>query len=841
MDGIQSIILRLLKFVPGGIFKITYIDPNDRGSNLGELQKLYSIASSDICKKACASAEDIQKRLKELEKFVDVICAKLAGVDSIYKYNTQNEIPIEQQIVIINDYPANFERRSVETLEMLIKNSDKCGISFIFAVNKDNATDVPEDVREKFLRIEATDARISAYFNRASYSFIFDDAFRDCGVFLEKFKQIADEGVKVDNRFSNFFNLSEPPVYMDSGKSIQIPFALDNRGRLVSLELGGPLTTHALLTGFTNSGKSATLHMLINSIILNYHPDDVELWLVDYKKGEFAFYLKNPPPHIKFIALENSDEFSFSFLDMVDAEFQSRMDFLRKKGFNNIKDYKAAFGARSLPRVVLIIDEFHRLSQAAQSEPKYKQILENILREYRSCGLSCLFCDQTVTGLKGLSDAGLKQIGLRLAMYQQDQKELRETLSVDSSYYDDNLKSKINNLKQGDVIFKREAEGGDGENEQILDKYKCLFIDVNKREHDIVADYARRYLSPDYRARELIAVDGRGRREFGIDVVEKYEKNHPEITAKGIPLYAGTPTTLDSCFCFTLERKPDANILLVGSDDKLRFSILAHLIYSFKRQPDTLAVVLADENDELLHIYENFLSAICDQVVVGAEAICEVLTDYPDYYERKVKDRNAPRPKCLHVLLGLEYLAGEFARFPEFRVRPAAGSAQMIAEPPARSDSNMQSALDDLQAIRLARKARLSGEAPQSEAFVATEERTAPKPETRQEPEPPEAFQTFNCLPVIEKMINDGYRVDTYTLITYSSAKTVRQTRLFKPEKFKHKIALKMSRDDSLEFLGKADYAASLGEKNDEIQAIYYDGGNRPEKFRPYFDPEIGE
>ena len=38
--------------------------------------------------------------------------------------------------------------------------------------------------------------------------------------------------------------------------------------------------------------------MLITSIILNYHPDDVELWLVDYNKVEFAEYIANPPLHV---------------------------------------------------------------------------------------------------------------------------------------------------------------------------------------------------------------------------------------------------------------------------------------------------------------------------------------------------------------------------------------------------------------------------------------------------------------------------------------------------------------------------------------------------------------
>ena len=92
-------------------------------------------------------------------------------------------------------------------------------------------------------------------------------------------KAIYNEGFKVDNRFANFFSNTEFNGYRESTQALLIPFAVDSRKRLIELELGGALTAHALLSGSTGSGKSTTLHMLITSITLNYHPDDVELWL----------------------------------------------------------------------------------------------------------------------------------------------------------------------------------------------------------------------------------------------------------------------------------------------------------------------------------------------------------------------------------------------------------------------------------------------------------------------------------------------------------------------------------------------------------------------------------
>lgn len=108
--------------------------------------------------------------------------------------------------------------------------------------------------------------------------------------------------------------------------------------------------------------------MLITSITLNYHPDDVELWLVDYNKVEFAEYISNMPPHVKLIGLERGTEFTFSLLEKVNEECQRRMEMFKRVGVSDITEYKRKFGVRSLPRIILIIDEFHQMTHESSEE-----------------------------------------------------------------------------------------------------------------------------------------------------------------------------------------------------------------------------------------------------------------------------------------------------------------------------------------------------------------------------------------------------------------------------------------------------------------------------------------
>ena len=103
--------------------------------------------------------------------------------------------------------------------------------------------------------------------------------------------------------------------------------------------------------------------MIINSVVMNYHPEDVEIWLVDYKKIEFSVYIEDRPPHVKFIGIERNEEFTFSLLDLITEEYERRLDVFRQENVRNIDLYKKKRGMHSMARILLIIDEFHLMSQ----------------------------------------------------------------------------------------------------------------------------------------------------------------------------------------------------------------------------------------------------------------------------------------------------------------------------------------------------------------------------------------------------------------------------------------------------------------------------------------------
>ena len=66
------------------------------------------------------------------------------------------------------------------------------------------------------------------------------------------------------------------------------------------------------------------MHALITNLALNYSPDEIDLYLIDFKKGvEFKVYATHELPHASVVAIESEREFGISVLQRLDAELRA--------------------------------------------------------------------------------------------------------------------------------------------------------------------------------------------------------------------------------------------------------------------------------------------------------------------------------------------------------------------------------------------------------------------------------------------------------------------------------------------------------------------------------------
>ncbi len=128
-----------------------------------------------------------------------------------------------------------------------------------------------------------------------------------------------------------------------------MPIGRSGATKLQYLEIGSGTRQHALIAGKTGSGKSTLFHVIITNLALRCSPEQVEFYLVDFKKGvEFKCYASRRLPHARVVAIESDREFGLSVLQRVDDELRRRGDLFRKVGAQDLAGYKRAGGTEAV-------------------------------------------------------------------------------------------------------------------------------------------------------------------------------------------------------------------------------------------------------------------------------------------------------------------------------------------------------------------------------------------------------------------------------------------------------------------------------------------------------------
>src|SRR5690606_5420426 len=208
-----------------------------------------------------------------------------------------------------------------------------------------------------------------------------------------------------------------PPGDRISDSGLEIPIGVQGAGRVHSLRLGEGVKQHVLVAGKTGSGKSSLLHTLLTAGAASYRPDQLHFYLLDFKKGvEFKAYADAPLPHARVIGIESEREFGRSVLQRLDADLQQRGELFRAAGVQGLAEYRTRTG-KSLPRVMLIVDEFQELfvrDDALAAE--CAMLLDRLVRQGRSFGMHVVLSSQSLAGAHSLPRATLGQMAVRIAL-----------------------------------------------------------------------------------------------------------------------------------------------------------------------------------------------------------------------------------------------------------------------------------------------------------------------------------------------------------------------------------------------------------------------------------------
>ncbi len=904
VQSVRSLLYQMIRMTPPHYLEFHLFDAKSTGSHFLELVELQKIRESDqidLNRKATkgnyrfstvySDNRAVSDGLRKLMQFMTDAAGEMGTFETLEAYNKANGTDggkgiIPYQILVVDNFPTGFNDEDIQRLDRLITNGGTRGIFVILMndrdewqeLNRKNASRESLSVYDKLtgdaqralgiLTLEKTVVTVRV--NNYETAFRLQVMRSERKEYIESVIAVKNKTVETDNYFPDVIDAEMPYGKMDSTKGLHIPFAIDRRGQVMEYCLGEAMNAHGLICGGTGSGKSTLLHMLISSVVMNYSPDDVEIWLTDYKITEFYSYKNNTPPHVRFVGLSKTSDFSYAFIDKITAEMTRRQDAiaeanieLKLAGENtsvtNFVDYRQRYGIHSMRRLLVIIDEFHVMAQHAQLESEYKEKLENLLAEARALGIILLFSDQAIVdGLRGLSDKGKKQIKARLAL-SNDEEELKETLGEkDRERIKPFLNMKVGDVAMQTVEEERDEDGALKEVATII-RGKIIYIDNTWRSK--VSLKARElYHAEDY---EPDSFDERVVKAVNWNAVSRWEDEClPEHRhgGKDMQIYLGCPVNLDFSMHFSLLQRKGNNIMSIGGSEEQQMQILQAVVGSFSRQPDYRVVVMTDPYASLyrefgqeirelfrpdghMELYEE-LPDICYQVNVlldrannrgnqvktlvvwlGLDVIADLLSEEPDKKPSKLEELAMGFNGNGAFGAGLGRRPGKQKKSADYQGELEQAFADLFGG--LGEDGAAGTGIEDSKgafgAAEAGRNDRLSG------AFGDDFEDDDPYGEEEEKEVLFEEENLYNACEDIEKIIHIGPTRNIYNLVIYDTSAALKDFRGAKTSDFGHKIAFAMGDNEAADFLDRSNLLHTLPVS----MAFYYDG-RAGKKFIPY-------
>ncbi|HUB68272.1 MAG TPA: FtsK/SpoIIIE domain-containing protein [Candidatus Methylacidiphilales bacterium] len=426
--ALNNIILRLLSTNPPGKVSFTIIDPVRLGQNFAGLMYLADYQESIINRRIWTQRDQIEERLAEMSEHIEKVIQMYLRNEyaTITEYNRQaGSVAEKYHFLVIADFPANFSETSAKRLQSIGASGPRCGIfTLMHWDQRQPAPDgfVPEEFRKNSICIRRTGNEFAIGKEQAAIGATLDfDEAPNPDLALSLVHHIGKYSVDSNRVEVPFLQIAPKPEEMwtgDTTSELRVAIGRTGATKLQYLAIGKGTKQHALFAGKTGSGKSTLFHVIITNLALECSPEQVEFYLIDFKKGvEFKCYATKHLPHAKVVAIESDREFALSVLQRVDAELRRRGDLFRKLGVQDIPGYRKSGGTEPMPRSLLIIDEFQEFFVEDDTIAQSASLLfDRIVRQGRAFGIHVLLGSQTLGGAYSLARATIGQMVIRVAL-----------------------------------------------------------------------------------------------------------------------------------------------------------------------------------------------------------------------------------------------------------------------------------------------------------------------------------------------------------------------------------------------------------------------------------------
>jgi DNA segregation ATPase FtsK/SpoIIIE, S-DNA-T family len=591
MKAVQSLLLRIMLTVPPIRLKSLFIDPIGLGKNVAWFMNLRDYAEDFIGGRAWTEPSDIEKRLSDISVHMEtVIQSYLRGqFETMEEYNEKaGEVAEAYRVVAALDYPTNYNEEASKRLASIVQSGPRCGVWAIIVYDPQQEQKYGFSLKE----IETHCEVIEFQNGRAiwptrfdsSTELVFDEppAVDKCLKYIAMIGKAAADTSAVQVPFEKVHPVRDAWWTSSSARGLVAPFGRSGANRIQQYDVGHGMVQHALIAGRTGSGKSTLMHALIISLAMAYSPDELELYLVDFKRGiEFRDYATYRLPHARAIAVQSEREFAISILQGLDAEMERRRDLFAKAGTTDLPGYRQVQAGKpelpKVPRTLLLVDEFQeffttddRLAQTATL------LLDRVARQGRSFGIHMVLGSQTLAGAYSLARSTMEQMALRIAL-QCSEADSRLILS------EDNPAARLL-TRPGEGFYNAQSGLLEGKGNE---RFQTAFMTEDQRKGYLkeILDFADQEM-PD--RREPLVFEGT--QAATIEAQQRHPLkdmiNAPDFprSSKTLSLFIGNPVSISQPTRATLTRAAGRNLMIVVKDEDVACGMLLTSLVSLFAQ-----------------------------------------------------------------------------------------------------------------------------------------------------------------------------------------------------------------------------------------------------------------
>lgn len=644
-ETVNTLIGRMLMSLPVGNVQFNMIDIDEMDGTCNEFKYLNKKVMKVLYRN-----DEIRKLYENEEIHISNIVQNLLTGESksLYDYNKIKGTKESYQFIVIEDFPDGLSSDSLYNLKRIFRNGLRAGVGLILLINEDKVNN-SEDCKKALhnININELEKTCSVYDFTENckedicYDVLSEKVLNDIVKYVNSSLEVSKEEAVL---FSDYKVPQSDWWRGRSAKQIEIPFGVGTERQQIKLKITQESGQNsAVVIGIPGSGKSVFLHALICNAAINYSPDELNMYLIDFSGVEFNTYALHNLPHARVIAPEAEREFGLSILRELVEEGTRRMNLCREHNVSNIVELKAKDPDLYVPRLLVIIDEFQKIFEIDNDNisKEANSKIHTIIQEFRKFGINLILATQKLPSSYILP----KDLIANRVVFKSSPNDFSALIDMGGSY-------RVPHLHTGECIYN--SESGSAYDNNYTKAFLVTKTDTDNLLEEMASYVKQRRYVPKH---NMLVFRGNEQPDF----VER--KQSPAYAGQyeypnDVPVYLGEHISVsDVDVHVTLRKESGNNILIMGGEPHVaeKITYYAMLSATCAHTNNSASFInlnfLRQDNPLNEDIYSTFPNMPFDAPVISKkDEVLDILTKIKTIIEERRNDEEIPQN---HIYIGI--------------------------------------------------------------------------------------------------------------------------------------------------------------------------------------------